>query len=58
MRDVAEYLAKAIEFDALAASAHDGVVRKRYADLAECSRLLAAVGQRPVAEGVLPEGPP
>ena len=39
MRDVAEYQAKAVEFDPLAASATDEALKKRYADLAECCRL-------------------
>ena len=54
MRDVAEYRAKAAEFDALAASATDESLKKRYADLAECCRLLAFERQRLIDEGALP----
>ena len=39
MRDVVEYQAKAAEFDALAESASDEALKKRYADLADCCRL-------------------
>jgi hypothetical protein len=41
MRSVAEYLAKAAEFDELARSISEPSLQKRYADLAECYRLLA-----------------
>ena len=54
MRNVAEYQAKAAEFDALAASATDAALKKRYADLAECCRLLASDRQRLIDEGALP----
>ena len=53
MRDVAEYTAKAAEFDALAKSAADAVLRTRYADLADCYRLLAEERQRLIADGAL-----
>ena len=59
MRDVAEYQTKAVEFDALASSATDEALKKRYADLAECYRLLASERQRLIDEGALPsKGPP
>jgi hypothetical protein len=54
MRDVAEYQANAVEFDPLAASATDEALKKRYADLAECYRLLASERQRLINEGALP----
>ncbi|WP_065754373.1 hypothetical protein [Bradyrhizobium paxllaeri] len=41
MRSVAEYLERATQFDDLAASASVEVLRKRYADIAACYRLLA-----------------
>jgi hypothetical protein len=41
MRSVAEYLERAAEFEALAASAIVDVLRKRYGDIAACYRLLA-----------------
>ncbi len=41
MRSVAEYLKRAAEYEALAASAGDDVLKKRYGDIAACYRLLA-----------------
>lgn len=41
MRTVAEYLERAAEFEALAATAGVDVLRKRYGDIAACYRLLA-----------------
>ena len=41
MRSVAEYLERAAEFEALAATATVDVLRKRYGDIAACYRLLA-----------------
>ena len=41
MRTVTEYLLKAVEFDDLAETAPNPQFKKRYADLAECYRLLA-----------------
>ena len=53
-RNVAEYMAKAAEFDALAARADTPVpLRTRYADLAECYRLLAKERERLLASGAL-----
>jgi hypothetical protein len=46
MGGVAEYLAKAIRLDALAACARDPLLKKRYADLARCYRLLAEERKR------------
>ena len=54
MRSVAEYVNKAAEFDALAARAIESAIKRRYADLAECYRLLAAERKRLIAEGVIP----
>ena len=41
MRSVAEYLERAAEFEALAATATVDVLKKRYGDIAACYRLLA-----------------
>jgi hypothetical protein len=41
VRSVSEYLERAAEFEALAASATVDVLRKRYSDIAACYRLLA-----------------
>jgi hypothetical protein len=54
MKTVAEYKAKADEFDALAAKATQPGLKKRYADMAECYRLLAEERARLVADGTLP----
>jgi hypothetical protein len=58
MRSVVEYLQKAAEFDELASGAGDPALKKRYADLAECYRLLASERQRLVATGVVKSEPP
>jgi hypothetical protein len=58
MRTVAEYMAKAVEFDALAARTDTPLpLRKRYTDMAECYRLLAQERERLVAQGVIPMDP-
>lgn len=41
LRSVAEYLERAAEFEGMAASAGVEVLKKRYADIAACYRLLA-----------------
>jgi len=52
MRSVAEYLARAAEFDELARRASEQpVLKKRYIDIAECYRLLAEDRQRLIAAG-------
>ena len=58
MRTVAEYLAKAAEFDAMA-SGCDGhpALKKRYADLANCYRLLAREREKLIADGALAPEP-
>jgi hypothetical protein len=53
VRSVGEYLAKAAEFDGLAASASKPTLKKRYADMAECYRLLASERQRLVETGAV-----
>jgi hypothetical protein len=58
MRTVAEYLGKAAEFDELARLTAEPALRRRYADVAECYRLLARERQRLIAEGsIKPEDP-
>jgi hypothetical protein len=54
MRTVAEYRAKAVEFAALADETITPALKKRYADMAECYRLLADERERLVQEGELP----
>jgi hypothetical protein len=41
LRSVAEYLERAAEFEGMAALASVDVLKKRYADIAACYRLLA-----------------
>jgi hypothetical protein len=53
MRSVAEYLAMAATFDEQARSAREPSLKKRYADISECYRLLAAERQRLIAEGAI-----
>ena len=53
VRSVASYLEKAEEFDALAAAAPNALLQKRYADIAECYRLLAAERKRQIETGSL-----
>lgn len=53
MRSVAEYLSKAAEFDELAGLASEPALKKRYADVAECYRLLASERQRLIAAGAI-----
>jgi hypothetical protein len=54
MRTVEEYLAKAEEFDAMASRADAPMpLRLRYADMAECYRLLAKERERLIAQGAL-----
>jgi hypothetical protein len=58
MRSVAEYFEKAAEFDELARGARDPALKKRYADLAECYRLLANERQRLIETGGIEPEPP
>jgi hypothetical protein len=53
MRSVAEYMNKAAEFDGLAARAAEPSLKRRYADLAQCYRLLADERKRLVDEGTI-----
>jgi hypothetical protein len=58
MRSVAEYMHKAAEFDGLAARACEPALKRRYADLAECYRLLADERKRLIDEGTIPSDKP
>ena len=53
MRSVAEYLARAVEFDDMANGTCVPALQKRYSDIAECYRLLARERQRLIDEGVI-----
>ena len=53
MRSVGEYLAKAAEFDELAESASEPALKKRFADIAECYRLLARERERLIKTGAI-----
>lgn len=53
MRSVADYLAKAAEFDELARSSSVPGLQKRYTDIAECYRLLAEERRRLIEAGVI-----
>ena len=53
MREVSEFIAKAEEFDARAAEAPDAALKRRYADLAACYRLLAAEREQLIAAGAI-----
>jgi hypothetical protein len=53
VRSVADYLARAAEFDELADSASEPTLKERYTDIAECYRLLARDRQRLVETGVI-----
>ena len=53
VRSVEEYLSKADEFDALAAAEKDDRLKRRYADVAECFRLLAKERARLIGAGDL-----
>ena len=58
MRSVAEYLAKAAEFEELAGSASEPALKKRYADVAECYRLLANERRRLITTGAIKSDQP
>lgn len=53
MRSVAEYLKRAAEFEALAASAGVDVLKRRYGDIAACYRLLAQERERLISTGAI-----
>jgi hypothetical protein len=49
MRSVADYLEKAVEFEKLAGETANASLKKRYADLADCYKLLAEDRRRLIA---------
>jgi hypothetical protein len=51
MRSITEYLQRAKEFETLEHAAGSTSLKKRYADLAECYRLLAHERQRLIEAG-------
>jgi hypothetical protein len=53
MRSVAEYLARAVEFDDMANATRVPALQKRYSDIAECYRLLARERQRLIDAGII-----
>ena len=53
VRSVAEYLARAIEFDDMANATRVPALQKRYSDIADCYRLLARERQRLIDECVI-----
>ena len=53
VRTVTEYLLKAVEFDDLAHTAPDEAFKKRYADLAECYRMLVEERKRLMASATI-----
>lgn len=56
MRTLAEYLAKAAEFDELAKAASLSALKKRYSDMAESYRVMATERRRLIADGnVVPD---
>jgi hypothetical protein len=53
VRSVAEYLARAAEFEQMAASTSVGALRKRYSDIAACYRLLAKEREWLISTGAI-----
>lgn len=59
MRSVTEYQSRAAEFDELAERSKQPALKRRYADLAACYRLLAEERSRLIESGELePDNPP
>jgi hypothetical protein len=56
LRSVAEYLERAAEFEGMAASAGVDVLKKRYADIAACYRLLAKDREWLIGTGAIGSG--
>jgi hypothetical protein len=54
MRTVEQYLEKAADFDAFAATSSNELMKKRFADIAACYRLLARDRER---LGAIPQEP-
>jgi hypothetical protein len=55
MRTVEQYLEKTVDFDAFSATSSNEIMRKRFADIAACYRLLARDRERLVAMGAIPQ---
>jgi hypothetical protein len=55
MRSVEQYLEKATEFEAFAATSSSECMQKRFTDIAACYRLLARDRERLVATGAIPQ---
>ena len=53
MRSTDDYLDKAAQFHSLAVLTTEPTLKKRYADLADCYRLLAGDRKRLIAEGAI-----
>jgi hypothetical protein len=53
MRSVEEYLRRAAEFERIANESMHPSLKKRYADLADCYRLLADERRRLISEGLV-----
>jgi hypothetical protein len=53
MRSIEEYLDQAPRFHALAALTTEPTLKKRYADLADCYRLLAADREKLIQNGTI-----
>jgi hypothetical protein len=58
MRSVSEYLERAAEFEALAATASIDLLKKRYGDIAACYRLLAREREWLIGTGAIEGEPP
>jgi hypothetical protein len=58
VRSVADYLERAAEFEALAAATSIEALKKRYADIAACYRLLARDRQWLISTGTIEGEPP
>jgi hypothetical protein len=58
VRTVGEYLLKAFEFEALAKTAPEDALKKRYADLAACYRMLAEERKQLIESDTGPPAPP
>jgi hypothetical protein len=58
LRSVADYLARAAEFDDMAHATDISALQKRYSDIAECYRLLVRERQRLIDEGTIEPEPP
>jgi hypothetical protein len=58
VRSVAQYLERAAEFEALAATASVDALKRRYGDIAACYRLLAKEREWLIETGAIEGEPP